>query len=237
MNAAVDKFVIVESTETFRGLPKPLNFLRNKDRFAPFLDKIIYIIVDEHLETENPWERETYQRNQILRGLTECDKEDVILISDVDEIVEAKGVVTIHSLLRNRRQKKQYLGVSQRFHCDFLNSIPPSTPWKGTVATSYANLKKKSPQKLRDMRNKVPSVAFGWHFSWQGGAQQKLYKLTSFSHTECDTPEKRNSLLYENHEPYPVMTIDDSFPQYIVDNQAYFEEIGFILRPAPPYSL
>src|SRR3989344_1858831 len=86
MATVVDKFVIVECTETFRGNPKPLNFPDQASRFAEFTDKIIYVVIDEHFPTDNPWQREFFQRNQIMRGLKDCKDEDIIFVSDVDEI-------------------------------------------------------------------------------------------------------------------------------------------------------
>jgi len=46
------------------------------------------VMVNEHFETDNPWLRETHQRNQILTGLTGCDDRDIIIIEDLDEIDE-----------------------------------------------------------------------------------------------------------------------------------------------------
>ena len=79
MNSKVDKFVIVESIETFRGNLKPFNFAANRERFKKFEEKIIYIPLNERFHTNNPWDRESFQRNQILRGLTECKDENIIL--------------------------------------------------------------------------------------------------------------------------------------------------------------
>ena len=86
MYDAVDYFVLVESEETFRGAPKPLFFYENKNAFTRYKDKIIHIIVKGKFETGSPWAREAFQRNQIMRGLENCKKNDIILISDVDEI-------------------------------------------------------------------------------------------------------------------------------------------------------
>src|SRR3989344_1716902 len=58
----VDKFVIVESTVTFQGNPKPLYFQENKQRFAPFLDKIIHVVVSDTPTEGSAWDREHYQR-------------------------------------------------------------------------------------------------------------------------------------------------------------------------------
>ena len=47
LSEAVDFFVLVEGTRSFTNRPKPLYFLENLERFKPFLDRIIHIIVDD----------------------------------------------------------------------------------------------------------------------------------------------------------------------------------------------
>ena len=47
LNDYVDYFVIVESTETFSGVPKPLYYELNKNRFSEFHHKIIHHIVTD----------------------------------------------------------------------------------------------------------------------------------------------------------------------------------------------
>lgn len=43
----VDKFVLVEATQTFTGEPKELFFLKNKNLFSKYEDKIIHVVVDD----------------------------------------------------------------------------------------------------------------------------------------------------------------------------------------------
>jgi hypothetical protein len=82
----VDYFVLVEMTVTHKGDPKPLYFEQNKKRFDKFLHKIIHIVVADYPQVNDPWIREHYQRNCIERGLNNCNNNDIIIISDVDEI-------------------------------------------------------------------------------------------------------------------------------------------------------
>ena len=86
----VDFFVIAESTTDHQGNEKKLNFDINK--YKKFQKKIIYIVVEDtldaikkpHLGQNSLVER--HQRNSITRGLKNCSNEDLIIISDVDEI-------------------------------------------------------------------------------------------------------------------------------------------------------
>src|SRR5579859_7699219 len=88
LNSVVDKFVLVEATLTHQGKPKPLYYNENKARYSGFHDKIIHVIVDKYpdYEGKSSWVLEHHQRNMIMQGLKECQPDDTILISDLDEI-------------------------------------------------------------------------------------------------------------------------------------------------------
>ena len=84
LNNFVDKFIIVESKVNHQGKLKKINF--NLDKFLKFKDKILYFLIDEYKGEYTYWEIENYQRNYILNGLKNCQNDDVIIISDLDEI-------------------------------------------------------------------------------------------------------------------------------------------------------
>lgn len=92
---AVDHFVIVEAARTFSGEPKPLVFAENRGRFAAFDSKIIHVVVDDFPPARSAWDRESYQRRQIARGLATAAPDDFIIISDVDEIPRRSALETI----------------------------------------------------------------------------------------------------------------------------------------------
>ena len=82
----VDRFVLVESPITHSGKPKPLFFEENKERFKGFN---ITHIISPPMEGGS-WDIEINQRGHILDGIKDADPEDVILISDVDEIPDLR---------------------------------------------------------------------------------------------------------------------------------------------------
>ena len=102
LNKYVKKFVITEATYTHNGNKKKLNF--NIQNFSKFKDKIEYIIVDQQPPnikkindqdtaeiTEekfilNGMARDYFQRECLKKGLKNLDKEDLVIISDLDEI-------------------------------------------------------------------------------------------------------------------------------------------------------
>ena len=84
LNNYVDYFVIVEGDKTWQNNPK--KFRLNIDNYKKFKDKIIYIKVDDLPDGDNPYLRENHQRNSITKGLVKADKDDLILISDLETL-------------------------------------------------------------------------------------------------------------------------------------------------------
>lgn len=83
----VDYFVIVEASKTQSGFDKPFFFYENRNRFADYLPKIRNIMLNVNMEIGlNDWSVENGQRNAIMNGLEDTDPEDLIFISDLDEI-------------------------------------------------------------------------------------------------------------------------------------------------------
>ena len=100
LNNHVSKFIIVESKFTHSGERRNLHFDINK--YSKFKNKIEYFLLEE--EPKNLFKiekndklfnekiilngnlREFFQRNSILLGLKKAEPDDLIIISDVDEI-------------------------------------------------------------------------------------------------------------------------------------------------------
>jgi beta-1,4-mannosyl-glycoprotein beta-1,4-N-acetylglucosaminyltransferase len=206
----VDFFVLAESPITYRADPKPLYFEQNKERFAKFLPKIRHIIVDD-LPTEKGfdqnWQRETLQRAALERGLADARDEDIIMLSDLDEIPSPSKILEAIKLRGTLRV------FHMRFFSYFANceSHPGNAYWVGTGMTEYRLAKgrfeyvlKKLPTHLRmrpntslrkklSMRLKELSILLarglrirrirngGHHFSWLGGADKVLQKRGAIS--------------------------------------------------------
>ena len=92
----VDKFVLEEATVTFSGEPKEMIFAKHRDMFAEFEDKIIYVAVDDSpLEGVTTHERDKFQKNGLIRGMTVCKPDDIVIFSDVDEIPNPRVLTEI----------------------------------------------------------------------------------------------------------------------------------------------
>lgn len=191
LNNYVDLFILVESKHTFSLNEKPLYYQENKHLFNKFNHKIIHFVVDDmdKINSQSAWDRESHQRNCILKCLRKnnIDKNDIILISDVDEIPNPKRFDEIKfRLIQNRVSK---LVLCQRFFyynfkCEnkekFINHKS-----RNTIAILYGNLNNTTPQYLRGRRGTFKQVhEGGWHCSYFGDSDEIINKIKQFSHQE-----------------------------------------------------
>ena len=88
----VDYFVIAEANKTHQGRDKTFLLEENWDRYAKYHDKIVHIKVDDMPTNDNAWVLENYQRNALAKGYADADDNDIIIISDLDEIMRAETV-------------------------------------------------------------------------------------------------------------------------------------------------
>jgi len=228
----VDYFVLVEATESFQGNPKPLYFEKNKQRFQKYLDKIIHVIVRDRMRSNNPWDRESFQRNQIVRGLRSCSKNDVIIISDVDEIIRNADLQRF--IFPVLYQDAEMASAKLQMYRFFFNRRDVQIPfWIGPVAIKWKHLLKMSPEEART-KGRSCSICHGfdcgWHFSSMGGFNCFLQKIASFSHTEANTPENRDPVKVYQYvmRSFALVPVDFSFPKLIQEHQQEFFQKGLL---------
>ena len=204
----VDKFIIVESTFTHSGEKRNLIF--DIKKYSKFKNKIKYIILKEepnNLETidnsdnfdkknskyiMNALKRENFQRNTISKGLFDASENDLIMISDVDEIPNLNDIDP-DSI------KNEIILFKQNFYYYKFNLILENMPWFGTKACKFKYFK--SPQWLRNIKGKkyplwrldiffsetkYTNLNFiengGWHFSNMKTAAEIEKKMKTYLH-------------------------------------------------------
>jgi len=173
--SVVDYFLIVESNRTQTGLPKPYYFEQSKTKFEKFLDKIVYVKLDDsHLNKikEADWSQEFRVRQAIAtEGLIEISKienlsnEDYIIISDCDEIPKAE---VIKELAINN---VEYMCINHYFNTYYFNlysTFRDPWGWYGSVLIKLKYLAQNKIQYIRNIKDSLPHTGKsgeGWHFS------------------------------------------------------------------------
>jgi len=204
----VKKFVITEATYTHNGTKKKLNF--NIQNFKKFKDKIDYIVVDQQppdirkldekdnakIKEEklilNGMARDYFQRENLKKGLKNLDKDDLVIISDLDEVPNLEN-------LRIDKINDNIIIFQQKMFYYKLNLLYEDFIWAGSKAVKYKNFI--SPQWLRNIKSrKYPfwrlDVFFskkkysnlhyvdngGWHFTCIRKPEDLVKKLLNFAH-------------------------------------------------------
>lgn len=185
----VDRFVLVEGHETFTGELKPLPWAehqRREPRFAAFLPRIAEWSARTSFESRSAWEREGHQRNAIgepLRFL-KAQPDDIILVSDVDEIPSRAAVMDVRDDPTLRRNQCAFQQTVYFYHPQCLNLLN----WYGTRSIPYRNFR--TAQELRATEYvrewEIPLSHAGWHFSYFLSPEDIQRKLASYSHTEVN---------------------------------------------------
>ncbi len=208
LNQYVKKFVITEATYTHNGSKKKLNFDINN--FKRFKDKIVYMVLDEPppkllnlVENEpehkrgqklilNGMARDYFQRENLIKGIDDALENDLIMISDLDEIPNLENINV-------SKVENKIIIFEQKMFYYKLNLLYEGCDWHGTRACRKKNLI--SPQWLRNIKakrypvwrldlffskKKYSDIFFvkngGWHFTYLKKPEDLKKKLMNFAH-------------------------------------------------------
>jgi beta-1,4-mannosyl-glycoprotein beta-1,4-N-acetylglucosaminyltransferase len=238
LGEVVDRFVLVESTRTHSGQPKPLYYHDYQRRFSSWRSRITHVVVDDMPREGGPWSLENHQRESIGRGLAGVDPGDIILVSDVDEIPRAGKV-------RECCGTPGLQVFQQRLCYCFLNQTTDD-PWPGTRMLSYATfLELGGAQAVRHAEGALVPEG-GWHFSYMGGVSRVRSKLRAYAHQEYNTqeyvdPRRLGHALQAGVDLFGrdiswKSSPDADLPRYVRDNSRRFRDWIYdgSLFPHPP---
>lgn len=258
----VEKFVIEESTVTFSGEPKPMIFAENRELFAEFEEKILYVAVDNSpMSGVTTHERDKFQKNQLIKAMGDCKAEDIIIFSDVDEIPNPKVLTDV---IAHFDASKIYHFAQRMFYC-FLNmeevsgnllSITGEFPgvakrqWLGTKVCSFGNLPKEGIVFLREVSPTDPASVRvadgGWHFGYMGGNGERDVAKRIGEKVKAAAHQEYNSTRYLTEAVDRLLCGEDIFDRdakfirteiddsYPAYLREHMEEYGYLL--APPVS-
>jgi len=236
LNDYVDFFVIVESTETFSGVPKPLYYNLNKDRFSKFQHKIIhYIIQDTPVNFEDKncnqevlelaknsdnvtrehlcWLKEFYQKELIKNPLVGLTDDDICWVSDVDEIWNYN--------LNFEIGDETYKPKINLCYINFLN-LRTNEDWTyftGPIVTKYKNIKNNCINHLRTLNKMIDKYVYiengGWHFNALGGIDKKI---EDFKHPVYTLP-------YMKRREKNTFIEELNLPEFLIKNKETYKHL------------
>ena len=234
----VDHYVIVESDKTFTGNPKPFYLEEHRARYQQFWDKVIYVKVTDMPTAQGAWQSEFHQRNEIERGLVDAGPDDVIIVSDCDELIRPRT----YEVLRNDSNKILWICQLSTFYFKF-NYLMTSPSVYHPKPMAVVKREFRGAQGLRNMMvsmanyqpynfnlGQVATIQHsGWHFTYLGDTAHAATKLLNFAHTESqhwaskiDVNEiiTRKGGIDPNNsaERFEYVKIDEYFPKELQHN-------------------
>lgn len=240
-----DYFVIAESNMSHSGKPKDYILLDNWERFKPYADKIRRIDVNDMPETTDSWVRERYQRWSLGKGLSDMAAEDLVIVSDLDEIPRAEAVAMIKEDENNYAKyvltipmfqyKINYMKIFE------INKQPNIMLTRGHAFTNAQQEREFTFPWTQDHPDTVYIDHGGWHFTYFGDDKNAITKIQNFAHTETDRTdliEKHNiewmvANKYGHHginhqERFEIVQVNDYFPKAITSNLDYWTQRNMI---------
>lgn len=238
----VDKFVIVEATETFVGKSKPLYFKENRMRYWKWADKIVHYVVDDFPDNkelfekamtspntgakEHFWIREFYQKESMIYALSFCKDDDLVFISDLDEIWNPKLKYDTNATYRPKQTAYHYY-LNNRSNQDIGG-------WVGTRCGSYKRIKEVGINHFRT-ESFNPSIMLengGWHFSNLGNFDFIKNKMESYSHQEFNNEQIKSKIeehIKNNtdflHRGFSLWKDESDLPEYILNNKTKWQHL------------
>lgn len=224
LNEKVDYFLIVEATETFSGVKKPLHFQENINRFSQWKNKILHYVVDDFpsdnliyqfalnsintgRKKEHWWVREFYQKESLIKGLQQFNDEDIVFVSDLDEIwnpdLEVKAI-----------DGEVYRPIQEAYHYYLNNRTDQSIEnWTGTRFSDLRTLRKYGPNHIRTefYAKSIPIPNGGWHFTFMGGERGVEAKIKGYQHPEYSIKKLRKFRSWFD---------ESNLPEYLVKNKS-----------------
>jgi hypothetical protein len=189
----VDHFVIAEANKTHQGHAKPFLLDESWDRYKDFHEKIIHVKVDDMPTHENAWVLENFQRNAVARGLGSATSEDIMVVSDCDELTRGEAF----DFMREDDHQIWTTRCPMFYYKLNYMMIAPQNYYINTVAARVGAGYK--PQDMRNMTMQFSRLPIdyvddklitlghgGWHFTYFGNTEHAANKLRNFAHQESN---------------------------------------------------
>jgi len=240
----VDYFVISEASYSHRGEDRDVNF--DIKRFSKYMSKIRYLRLDERPIGKNDfWKNENFIRDNLINGLFDAEPDDLVLISDLDEIPNPENIFLY--------DPNKYLrgDFCQSYYSYFFNNhwlgdvdkkgklIPDSNIWLGSKITTYQNLVnffKSKATSVRSYKSSGPLRAIkrawfkrryaqiilngGWHFTWIFPIDDIIKKLENTAHQEFNKIEYKDKNYIKNriYNGMDFIKKSSRYQRQIIDN-------------------
>jgi len=208
----IDKFIIVEARQSFKGNTKDYIFEKNIKRYHKYQDKIIYHKIEDiqydyaglinFLKKSNSKiskkisqfieKHDYYDKNNLSYILDSYHRECIHLAleknckdKDIILMSDLDEIPSFQVIKKLEQIKLDYFTVFVQHEFQyFLNNYAKSN-WYGTIASNYKLIKNISLNELRKNSNKFKVISnSGYHFTSIGNKNSIINKIENWGHQE-----------------------------------------------------
>jgi len=237
----VDYFVVCEANKTHTGQYKGYNF--DKHFMSKYGEKIIYIQVDDlpeiKIKGKKDYQLLKIQMENLFRGITKAQDNDLIIFSDEDEIPNPSS---ISNFKKNDYKFGLFLQNMYYYKLNILGLDEGNGNWAGSRICKKKHLKSFFNFRILKEKNinypswridKEKSIQLiqngGWHFTYLMTPDEISKKIENMSHTEFNKEkfknidkirENINNLIdpFDRNLRLKKVNIDDTYPEYLIKN-------------------
>ena len=230
----VDRWVIVEASRTFSGIPKPYNLTDNLDRFQQRYGNRLRVVTLELAADQINWVCENMMRRAIAPALADCDPEDIVIHGDLDEIINPECWADIVAAMDQHDRPvgcgfEMYMyKVDQRADRGWQGSAVARRRMFDTPHELYKG--NSSKRKIRDHCIGLPRPV-GWHWTWMGSDDSIRNKVLSCIETQHRDPEQ---ILTAFKQRDTQAAINHKCATQVIDIR-YPDQVQVILKRYPEY--
>ena len=236
----VDYFVISEANTTHQNNPKPFFLKDNWDKVKKYESKIRHVLIEDMPLNADTWVNERHQRRELRRALTDLQPDDIVIVSDCDEIPRPAAIDAIKEDTNDYDRYVLAIPLNY-FKLNFMmiQSVHKQNNIAVTRGRAFTD-----PQAEREFtfhKGNLPSHYAdenfcilehgGWHFTYFGHTEFAKNKLLNFAHAEsrnlAETADvdymianKVGFLGFNFSERFEYVKVDDYFPQTVLNNPA-----------------
>ena len=153
------------------------------------------------------WVREFYQKESLIKALEQFNDNDIVFVSDLDEIWNPKININVSD-------GEVYRPVQTAYHYYLNNRTNQEIKyWTGTRFCNLRTLKKYGPNHIRTefYAKSIQVINGGWHFTFLGGAENKI---DGYSHPEYQKNKIRKFKSWPD---------ESDLPAYLIKNKSQWE--------------
>jgi len=234
----VDRWIVCEGNRTMSGRPKPYHLSNNLERYAHLGDRLRVIKLDIP-ESWSNWDIENGQRAALMPGYADADDNDIVMHSDLDEILNPELVPEILSELE--KQDKPISCGLEMYIYRFDQKL--SRGWIGNVVAKKRHFDDPChlykglgagvghAQKKKDRNHCYPfNKPAGWHWGWMGSddiIKNKIVSCIESQHKDTD-----QTLTYFRNIDFGNAINHKCVTEYVA-NPGYPKSVDRVLRQYP----